>query len=523
MSKNAPSKDELPNDAPPNDAHSTTAPATDLDGCQLGDYRILRRLGQGGMAEVYLCEQQSLCRGVAIKVLKPALASDENYVRRFHREAQAAASLVHANIVHIHEVNCIDGYHFIVQEYVPGQNLRQVLEREEALEPAVALMIARQVAIALAKAHAHGIVHRDIKPENILISTDAMVKVADFGLARVTDDRRQIELTEVGVAMGTPLYMSPEQVEGRSVDNRSDIYSLGVTLYHMLAGKPPFDGDTPLSVAVQHLQNEPPALADQRADLPDALCQVVHRMLAKDPAARFDNASDLLDELRDVSLASPPSTWPQDLGLASADADVSVTTARFAETQQLAAVMRQSGSQSESGHSWPWWLTACVLGSCLAWISRPTDPLAPTQAPAELVSVAKKGDIRSQYMRATIVNTEDAWRSVIDFSPDDSAENGKQRYYSLLAKTHLVRLYLKEAKYDLALNELSDLSNLDETEVEFRAFGFAGEAIVYAMQGERELFVDRVILVWPMRQHLQQYQDIVEQLEALARASFLGS
>ena len=459
----------MSDDALSNDAISETATATDLEGCQLGDYRILRRLGHGGMAEVYLCEQQSLCRGVAIKVLKPMLARDVNYVRRFHREAQAAASLVHANIVHIHEVNCIDDYHFIVQEYVPGQNLRQILEREEALEPALALLIARQVAMALAKAHAHGIVHRDIKPENILISTDGMVKVADFGLARVTDDRRKIELTEIGVAMGTPLYMSPEQVEGRSVDRRSDIYSLGVTLYHMLAGKPPFDGDTPLSVAVQHLNNEPPALADQRADLPDALCQAIHRMLAKDPASRFDNASDLLDELSAVPLVSPPPTWPQDIGLAADNTDLTVTTARFAETQQLATVMRQSGSQSESPRPWPWSLAACLLGGCLAWITRPVDPLAPTQAPAELVSVEKDGVIRAQFWHACYVNTEDAWRSFIDYSPDDSAGNALQRYYSLRAKTQLVRLYLDEAQYDLALYELSDLSNLDETEVEFRA------------------------------------------------------
>ncbi len=352
----------------PRDAPSSTAPATDLEGYQLGDYRVLRRLGYGGMAEVYLCEQQSLCRGVAIKVLKPVLAQDENYVRRFHREAQAAASLVHANIVHIHEVSCIDGYHFIVQEYVPGKNLKQILESTEALAPEVALWVARQVALALAKAHAQGIVHRDIKPENILISNEGTVKVADFGLARVIDDRRQIELTDVGVTMGTPLYMSPEQVEGRTVDKRSDIYSLGVTLYHMLAGHPPFDGDTPLNVAVQHLHKEPPQLAEKRSELPDALCQAVHRMLAKDPADRFATAADLLDELRAVPLERPRPSWPEDIGLADSDSGLSVTTARFAETQQLATVMRQSGSQPRRAHSWPWWLAACVLGGCLAWM-----------------------------------------------------------------------------------------------------------------------------------------------------------
>jgi serine/threonine-protein kinase len=345
------------------------------------------------------------------------------------------------------------------------------------------------------------------------------VKVADFGLARVIDDRRQIELTDIGVTMGTPLYMSPEQVEGRAVDKRSDIYSLGVTLYHMLAGHPPFDGDTPLNVAVQHLHKDPPRLAERRFELPDALCQIVHRMLAKDPADRFATAADLLDELRAVPLERPRPSWPQDIGLADSESDLTVTTARFAETQQLATVMRQSGRQSRTARSWPWWLAACVLGGCLAWVARPVDPLAQSLASTEMLSHEKHGDIRAQFAMAIIANTEEAWRGIIDQAADGSEGNGLGQYMRLRAKEKLARLYLDEAKYDLALSEFGDLANLDETEDEFRAIGLAGEAIVYAMRGERDLFFDRFLLVWPLRSELD--PDMLDQLVAVA--SLLGS
>jgi len=185
-------------------------------GRELGDYA-------GGMAEVYLAEQLSLRRQVALKVLSPALASDRNYVERFLNEARAAASLVHPNIVQIYEVGEVEGIHFIAQEYVAGKNLGQLLEREGTLLPSLVLEVLRQVVSALCKAQELAIVHRDIKPENLLLSHSGEVKVADFGLARV-QNIDTAALTQVGVAMGTPLYMSPEQVEGKPVDARSDLY-----------------------------------------------------------------------------------------------------------------------------------------------------------------------------------------------------------------------------------------------------------------------------------------------------------
>ncbi len=272
----------------------------DLAGRRLGDYHLLRRLGCGAMAEVYLAEQVSLKRRVAFKVLRESLSGDDTYVRRFVREAQAAASLIHAHIVQIYEVGCVDGVHFIAQEYVPGYNLQQALARSGMPELPVALSIMRQVAAALQKAAEQGIVHRDIKPENIMLNEHGEVKVADFGLARLRDDDVSSNLTQAGFTMGTPLYMSPEQVEGRSLDPRSDIYSLGVTCYQIFAGQTPFRGDTALSVAVQHLQNTPAPLEHARPDLPLEVCRIIHKMLAKNPADRYASARALLQDLRSL-------------------------------------------------------------------------------------------------------------------------------------------------------------------------------------------------------------------------------
>ena len=256
------------------------------------------------MAIVYLAEQPSLKRYVALKVLKSSLASDETYVKRFQREAQAAAALVHANIVQIYEVGQANGTYYIAQEYVQGLNLRQWTTRNGAPDLRLALAIMRQVAAALAKAAEHGIVHRDIKPENVLLTRNGELKVTDFGLARFQRAAESVDLTQVGITVGSPLYMSPEQVEGRPLDSRSDLYSFGVTCYQMLAGSPPFSGETPLSVALQHLNKQPEPLETHRPDLPAALCRAIHKMLAKSPEHRFQAPQELLRELRRIYQAA---------------------------------------------------------------------------------------------------------------------------------------------------------------------------------------------------------------------------
>jgi serine/threonine-protein kinase len=285
-------------------ADSTPA---DLTGRTFGDFQVLRRLGQGGMGEVYLAEQVSLRRKVALKLLKPELASNPVSLARFKKEAEAIAQATHANIVQIYFIGEADGVPYMALEYVEGRSLRELLEKKGPPPLPLALNIMWQVAEALKRACDLGIVHRDIKPENILLTDRDTVKVADFGLSRLGEaTAATLRLTQSGDALGTPLYMSPEQVEGRPVDHRTDIYSLGVTCYHMLAGEPPFGGATPYEVAFKHVQEEAKPLAAVRPDLPPGVCVIVHKMMAKDPADRFQTAAELLDEIARILQGEVP-------------------------------------------------------------------------------------------------------------------------------------------------------------------------------------------------------------------------
>jgi serine/threonine-protein kinase len=271
---------------------------TDLTGRTFGDFRVLRRLGQGGMGQVYVAEQVSLRRKVALKLLKPELASNPTSLARFKQEAEAVARATHANIVQIYFIGEVDGLPYMALEYVEGRSLRDLLEKKGPPALPLALNIMWQVAEALRRACELGIVHRDIKPENILLTEQDAVKVADFGLSRLGEaTATTLRLTGSGDTLGTPLYMSPEQVEGRPVDHRTDIYSFGVTCYHMLAGEPPFTGATPYEVAFKHVQEDARPLASVRPDLPPGVCAIVHKMMAKDPAERFQTAAELLLEI----------------------------------------------------------------------------------------------------------------------------------------------------------------------------------------------------------------------------------
>ena len=274
------------------------APADDLTGRTLGEFQLIRRLGQGGMGQVYLARQTSLKRQVAVKILRAELAANESALRRFQQEAEAVARVSHANIVQVYSIGQADGLHYMALEYVEGKNLRDYLSRKGPPELPVALNIMRQVALALLRASELGFVHRDIKPENILLTRKGEVKVADFGLSRCfAPEAPSLSITQSGVTMGTPLYMSPEQVQGKPVDPRSDIYSFGVTCYHMLSGEPPFRGTTGFEVAMQHVQSDPAPLHEFRPDLPVELCAIVHRMMAKRPEDRYQTAREIIRDL----------------------------------------------------------------------------------------------------------------------------------------------------------------------------------------------------------------------------------
>ncbi len=262
-----------------------------------GRYELHRQVARGGMADVYLARDLLLDRPVAVKVLFDEFADDPNFVERFRREAQAAANLNHPNIVSVYDWGEEGGTYFIVMEYVEGRSLAEIIRTEGPLHPDRAADIATDVTAALGFAHRNGLVHRDVKPGNVLVTPSGQVKVADFGIATAIAGA-QHDLTQAGTVMGTATYFSPEQAQGRQVDPRSDLYSLGVVLYEMLLGRPPFTGETPVAVAYQHVQNSPPSLRQSGAAVAESLEAVTLKLLAKNPVNRYPTAEDLRSDLR---------------------------------------------------------------------------------------------------------------------------------------------------------------------------------------------------------------------------------
>ncbi|MFK7820169.1 MAG: protein kinase [Planctomycetaceae bacterium] len=420
----------------------------DLAEKTLGDFKLLRRLGRGGMAEVYLAEQKSLGRFVAIKILLPEMLkeSDDVPLKRFEQEARTAGAISHPNIVQVYLIGEQDGLHYIVQEFVEGVNLSEFIKRHGPPNAATGLKILEHVAAALKVSGDAGIVHRDIKPENIMLTgrmSEAdgvdVAKVTDFGLAQLAQAPEALNLTQRGTTMGTPLYMSPEQINGEKLDPRSDIYSLGVTCYHMLAGRAPFRGETAMAVAAQHLQDTPDPLQQRRPDLPKSVCDLIERMMQKAPDGRFQDATALLEAIKKAKTAINDGQTDMSLSALGIPSMATHSKARKSKRTEVAIMLASC-------------LGVAGISAALGHYMRPIDPL---RVPA--AAIENRLPTRDAQFAFAVANPESkaAWRAVIDNYGDEPLEGG-------WARVHLGRIYLNEERYTNARELFAEVQQNEE-------------------------------------------------------------
>lgn len=410
-------------------------------------FRIVRLLGQGGMGRVYLAEQTGLRRMVALKVIRPGSLPGDTARRRFQTEAEAVARVNHPGIVQVFAVGECNGLAYMVLEFVPGRTLKEIIGLKGPLEPRQVLGIMTQVARALERANEAGIVHRDIKPENILVTKNGQAKVADFGLARLkTDGAGDLHITQEGTALGTPLFMSPEQVGGKPVDIRSDIYSLGVTAYQMLAGHPPFEGANAIEVAFRHVQGNPKPLDSIRPDIPRALVALVHRAMARKPEDRPQTPTELLADIAKASMGIAP-------------------------TGHLSFLQVWGGKIAILG-------IFCFSFVSVFLVSEYFWPPVPEVFPTgddPLVEVVKNASVDK---RSTAV-LRDAAREYISGSLQGTPAPGMALSIDLAVR------YLKGNQLDEAESFFRELNN-EKSDISFQALGKLGLAIVLALHNQPE-------------------------------------
>lgn len=500
-----------------------------LCGRTLGDYRIERRVGGGATSDVFLAKQISLSRPVALKILKDELANDEKYVKRFLQEARAAARLEHPNIVRIYEVGeLVDQektkvgrkrvaktYRFIAQEYVGGLSLSQFLRRSGHTTVMQTFAALEQIASALKRAADLNLIHRDVKPENVLIDSNGVLKVVDFGLAHFAGSTETTlattTLTRTGVALGTPLYMSPEQARGQKLDPRSDIYSLGVTAYLMLTGTPPFHGETPLAVVLKHLNERPRPISELRPDAPKALVDLVHSMLEKNPNDRPKSMDDLLDRLTEARREYVASQQTEDApigGEQSKDAAGSLevfssdsSNAGFFQTESDRDVFQSVLHATNLSSEWQtsivrldekrrknvrlWNRRNILIGAALtlaaflvgggALLLKNCVVAAQDVEPA--LTILKQNSVEEQYVFALQVGTVDAWKSVGEYFPED-------KYWTSRAKRQLALAYVEEKNVDEAERIFADITSSSGQSLRNDALGTVGSAWVAASRGD---------------------------------------
>jgi len=345
-----------------------------------GRYELGRRIGRGGMAEVFVARDRLLDRPVAVKILFAEYAKDPLFVERFRREAMSAAALNHPNIVAVFDWGQVDSTYYIAMEYVQGRTLADILQRHERLTVLQACDIAIDIAAALAEAHKAGVAHRDIKPANVIVSATGVVKVADFGIARAIGASVEQGLTQTGAVMGTATYFSPEQAQGAQPDPRSDLYSLGVIMYEMLAGVPPFGGENAIAIAYKQVHDKPVTLRAKNPDISPAFNAIVMKCLEKNPQRRYATAGALADDLRRFVdgkevLALREETAASNDAVATTQMPVVDATGESVDDQPTTVLPISTGSRTRSGDYPPYdevvpkRTAAWVFGSVLSVIA----------------------------------------------------------------------------------------------------------------------------------------------------------
>ena len=349
-------------------------------------YTLGERIAVGGMGEVYLATDDRLGRRVAVKVLSPAFAESPDFIERFRREALTAARLSHPNIAQVYDYGVDGASHFIVMEYAEGSDLAHLIREHGRLTPSDAVRVAEQVCAALATAHRSGVVHRDVKPGNVIVRPDGTVKVTDFGIARA---RWQASLTDTGTVMGTAAYVAPEQARGEATTPSSDLYSLGILLFQMLTGAVPFEGDTPVAVAIRHLDEPVPLPSSRVADLPANLDEVVARATAKSPADRFPDADAMAAALRVHEPLADAATRALPSGDATAVLDLGAAAAAEAATRSGQATVSYPAVSAADLASSP--AADPTLSTAKMPAASPPPPERPVETTRRSTAAARRG------------------------------------------------------------------------------------------------------------------------------------
>jgi serine/threonine-protein kinase len=437
-------------------------------------YRVDGVLGNGGMANVYVGTDTLLRRRVAIKVLREQYATDDDFVKRFSYEAQSAAKLSHPNIVNVYDFGREDHAYYIVMELVDGTTLAELMRDERVLPEPVAVDYAIQIASGLAYAHRQGLLHRDVKPANILVTSDDVVKLSDFGIARAVSEHT-LGVTQPGMVMGSVAYISPEQAQGHDIDERADLYSVGVVLYQMLTGSLPFSGDNPVAVALKHVSEEPPPIDPATTGVSPAVASIVARLLRKDPTERFASATELASALRearerpnvahagggaaDAPTSRIPAVKPPPRPSVSPDRSDSRAAARTAESLETTYVER---GRDLRWITFPALLAAAVLIGFFVLRGFPFQPAATIVVPdlVRMSATAAQQELLQTGLRSKLTTEDDASippDHVIRQDPAPGTKLSKDDVVTLVVSGGLPRVQVPDVKGYSRADALSEL------------------------------------------------------------------